>query len=298
MNTISFFPGKMTVSFRKGPSGHRWQDPSSEATRIKQNPGLQDKSPAQKHDLVKTSALTVVFQRGGDASDRQEEMGEYRLQFGKSFQEIQDLRNYLISRKPTEPVASEGDNIVGFGRRSKTTWRQIWESRADGYAAYILRQKCIKNSKMYNLQQYILKQERVDSCPTPAEGSTTSTGSTSTSGTLVMEEDEELERQMLNRSPSIFDTELRINMSTMMIVFTAHRTKPPATVSRPAEPDDPTVTAASMKATAKALLLVPPQLLAIAPELGIKEQGPETNTQKASLPQAFGVRDNSSSISS
>ena len=235
MNTISLFPGKMTVTFRKGPSGHLRQDPSSEAMRIKHNPGLQVNSPAEKPELVKTSARTVVIQRGGDVSDRQEVMGEYLLQFGKyqgksfkwllendvgytiylmkkvddeeragtfnpqghskdsllsfldyarSFQEIQDLRNYLISRNPAEPVASEGDNIVGFGRRAKTTWRQIWESRADGYAAYISRQKCIKNSKMYNLQQYILKQERAESCPTPAEGSTTSTASIPTSGTL------------------------------------------------------------------------------------------------------------------
>ena len=29
-----------------------------------------------------------------------------------------------------------------------------------------------------------------------------------------------------------------------LIVFTAHRTKPPATAARPAEPVDPTVTAA------------------------------------------------------
>ena len=81
--TISFFPGKMTVSLRKGPSGHLRQDPSAEAMKIKQSPELQDKSPAQKHDLVKTSALTVVLQRGGEVSDRQEVMGEYLLQFGK-----------------------------------------------------------------------------------------------------------------------------------------------------------------------------------------------------------------------
>ncbi|CAL8406582.1 unnamed protein product [Arctogadus glacialis] len=41
------------------------------------------------------------------------------LDYARSFQEIQDLRNYLISRKPTEPVASEGGNIVGFGHRAK-----------------------------------------------------------------------------------------------------------------------------------------------------------------------------------
>lgn len=99
----------------------------------------------QRHDLLRTDALTVVFQRGGDVSDRLEVMGEYVLQFGrykgKSFRWL--LENdvgytlYLFSREPAPPVASEGDNIVGFGARAKDTWRQIWESRADGYAAFI-----------------------------------------------------------------------------------------------------------------------------------------------------------------
>ncbi|KAK0153754.1 hypothetical protein N1851_004180 [Merluccius polli] len=225
--TISFFPGRMKVSFRKGPSGHLRQDPSDEAMRIKNNPALQDRSPARKHDLVKVDALTVVVRRGGDVSDQQELMGEYVLQFGKykgksfrwllennvgyiiylikkvdeeerdgrfnpqghskdsllsfleyarSFQEIEDLHKYLLSRQPAAPVASEADNLVGFGARTKDTWRQIWESRADGYAAFVLGVKCIQNSKMYNLQQYLLKQP-------PAKASTTSAASTPTSTT-------------------------------------------------------------------------------------------------------------------
>ncbi len=232
--TIDFFPGRMKVSFRKGPSGRLRQDPSDEAMKIKKNPSLQDKSPPQRHDLVRTNALTEVFQRGGDVSDRQEVMGEYVLQFGKykgkwfrwllendvgytiylmkkveeeerdgtfnpqghskdsllsfldyarSFKEIEDLREYLFFRRPAPPVASEGDNIVGFGVRAKDTWRQIWESRADGYAAFILGVKCIKNSKMYNLQQYILQQQRAESCPPPADVSTTSAATTPTSST-------------------------------------------------------------------------------------------------------------------
>ncbi|XP_039667712.1 uncharacterized protein LOC120565765 [Perca fluviatilis] len=262
--TSNFFPGKTKVSFRKGPSGHLRQDPSDEAMRIKKNPSLQDKSPPQRHDLVKTNALTVVFERGGDVSDRLEVMGKYVLQFGKykgklfrwllendvgytvylmkkveeeerdgtfnpqghnkdsllsfldyarSFQEIRDLREYLASRLPAPPVASEGDNTVGFGARANDTWRQIWESRADGYAAFIVGVKCIKNSKMYNLQQYILKQQRAESgesCPPPAGVSTTSAAPTPpTSSTLAMEEDEELESGMLNLSPCKFATELR-----------------------------------------------------------------------------------------
>ncbi|XP_056266068.1 uncharacterized protein LOC130190591 [Pseudoliparis swirei] len=202
--TTNFFPGRKTVSFRKGPSGHLRQDPSDEAMRIKTDPSLQDKSPAQLQHHVSTNALTAVLQRGGDVSDRHEVMGEYGLQFGKyngksfrwllendigyviyliktveeeeragkfnpqgnskdsllsfldyarSFQEVEDLREYLSSRKPASPVASEGDTIVGFGVRAKDTWEQIWKSRADGYAAFILGVKCIKNSKMSNLQQ-------------------------------------------------------------------------------------------------------------------------------------------------
>ncbi|XP_049448415.1 uncharacterized protein LOC125898612 [Epinephelus fuscoguttatus] len=295
--SFSFFPGRMTVSFRKGPSGHLRQDPSDEAMRIKKNPSLQDKSPPQRHDLVRSNALTAVLQRGGDVSDRQEVMGEYMLQFGKykgkpyrwllendvgytiylinkveeeeragtfnpqgnskdsllsfldyarSFQEIEDLREYLLSRKPVPPVSSEGDNVVGFGARAKHTWRQIWESREDGYAAFIVGVKCVKNSKMYNLQQYLLQQQRAES---------------------LMEEDEELERAMLNLPPSEFDIE-----------FT-HRTKPTATatVSRPAEPSDPPV-----KATVKTPLPVPPQLLAIAPQL--EEQTPKVFRQTHEKP--------------
>ena len=232
--TINFFPGRMKVSFRKGPSGHLRQDPSDEAMRIKNNPALQDRSPARQHDLVKVDALTVVVQRGGDVSDQQELMGAYVLQFGKykgksfhwllendvgyiiylinkvdeeerdgrfnpqghsndsllsfldyarSFQEIEDLHRYLLSRQPAAPVTSEADNHVGFGARTKDTWRQIWESRADGYAAFILGMKCVPNSRMYNLQQYLLKQQRAESRPPPAEASTTSAASTPTSTT-------------------------------------------------------------------------------------------------------------------
>ncbi|KAK0153756.1 hypothetical protein N1851_004267 [Merluccius polli] len=130
------------------------------------------------------------------------------LDYARSFQEIEDLHRYLLSRQPAAPVASEADNLVGFGARTKDTWRQIWESRADGYAAFVLGVKCIQNSKMYNLQQYLLKQQRAESCPPPAEASTTSAASTPTS-TTAMEEDEELERGMLNISPSKFVTELR-----------------------------------------------------------------------------------------
>ncbi|KAG5834113.1 hypothetical protein ANANG_G00257840, partial [Anguilla anguilla] len=178
---VNFFPGKKEVCFRRGPSGHLRQDPSDEAAKIKRNPSLQDKSRPLKEGDVKDNAYTVVFQRGGDVSDKQEVLGEYVLQFGKykgksfrwllendvgytiyllnkveeeekagtfspeghskdsllsfigyarSFKDIEDLRQYLSSRRPAPSVSSEGDNLVGFGARAKNTWQQIWDSRA------------------------------------------------------------------------------------------------------------------------------------------------------------------------
>lgn len=59
-----------------------------------------------------------------------------------------DLRDYLFSRKPVTPVASDG-----FGERAKDTWKQIWEKKASGCVDFILRVKCIPNSKMFKLQQ-------------------------------------------------------------------------------------------------------------------------------------------------
>ncbi|KAM3621622.1 uncharacterized protein V6R79_013761 [Siganus canaliculatus] len=284
--TISFFPGRLKVTFRKGPSGHLRQDPSQEAMNIKKNPALQDRTPPQSHEVVKTNARTEVLQRGGDVSDQLEVLGEHILQFGKykgkhfrwllendvgyimylmkkveeeeregtfrpegnskdsllsfmeyakSFREIVDLREYLVARRPEPPVASEGDNVVGFGARAKDSWRQIWESRADGYAAFILGVKCVPNSKMHRLQQYIRKQQAAERHPSHPAAVTASNISTKTSRSLEMEEDEELERGMLELSPSKFDSE---------------------------------------QTTVKTPLPVPPQLLAIAPQLGIKEQEP------------------------
>lgn len=78
-----FFPGKVGICFRRGPTGFLRQDPSDEAMVIKGNPELQDKSAPLREDKVKENALSIVFLRGGDASDRQEVLGEYILQFGK-----------------------------------------------------------------------------------------------------------------------------------------------------------------------------------------------------------------------
>ena len=78
-----FFPGRIAVTFRKGPLGYLCQDPTNSAKVTKDNPSLQDKSAPVREELVRQNALSVVRQRGGDASDKSEVAGEYILQFGK-----------------------------------------------------------------------------------------------------------------------------------------------------------------------------------------------------------------------
>ncbi|KAE8277695.1 hypothetical protein D5F01_LYC24294 [Larimichthys crocea] len=213
---FSFFPGKISVVFRKGPRGYLRQDPSDAAKLLKDNSSLQDKSAPLKEDTVKQNALTVIRQRGGDVSDRTEVLGEYILQFGKykgksfrwllendvgytvyllkhrekeeaagvctteghkkasllsfvdyarSFEEIISLLRFQ-SEKPTSQAASEDDQLVGFGTRAKSTWQEVWENRADGYAAFIMRAKCFSGSQMHKLQQYLIKKESA-SLPSP-----------------------------------------------------------------------------------------------------------------------------------
>ncbi|XP_060714886.1 uncharacterized protein LOC132838529 isoform X2 [Tachysurus vachellii] len=204
-----FCPGCIKVVFRKGPLGYLLQDPTEEARVIKDNPALQDKSAPKKEELVRQDALAVVRQRGGDASDKREVLGEYILQFGKykgksfrwllendmgytiyliknlqqeeamgvftsegpskssllsfynyacSFNEIQSLFSY-VSKNPGAPAASsEGDQLVGFGAHAKSTWQEIWNNRADGYASFILGETCVPGTRMYKLQQYLRNQ--------------------------------------------------------------------------------------------------------------------------------------------
>ncbi len=58
------------------------------------------------------------------------------LEYSRSFQEIEDLIKYLAGRSVAPPVRNEDDNLVGFGINADKTWIDIWESRADGYAAF------------------------------------------------------------------------------------------------------------------------------------------------------------------
>ncbi|KAE8279173.1 hypothetical protein D5F01_LYC22759 [Larimichthys crocea] len=191
---FSFFPGKISVVFRKGPRGYLCQDPSDAAKLLKDNSSLQDKSAPLKEDTVKQNALTVIRQRGGDVSDRTEVLGEYILQFG-NFEEIISLLRFQ-SEKPTSQAASEDDQLVGFGTRAESTWQEMWENRADGYAAFIMRAKCFSGSQMHKLQQYLMKKESA-SLPSPPV-----LASSAHDEPMMMEDDEELEKAMQSISPA------------------------------------------------------------------------------------------------
>ncbi|XP_016430772.1 uncharacterized protein LOC107757724 [Sinocyclocheilus rhinocerous] len=219
-----FFPGKVKVVLRKGPLGYLLQEPTDEASLIKSNPSLQDKAAPMKQDLVRQNALTVVRQRGGDATDKREVLGEYILQFGKykgksfrwllendmgytiylmktlqqeeaapefkaeghskhslvsfviyahSFEEIESLLSY-VSTTPAAPAASsEDDQLVGFGARAKSTWQEIWKSRADGYASFVLGATCVPGTQMHRLQQYLRKQQQSTCRPVPTSSAIT-----------------------------------------------------------------------------------------------------------------------------
>ncbi|XP_016315579.1 uncharacterized protein LOC107668272 [Sinocyclocheilus anshuiensis] len=215
---VMFFPGKVKVVLRKGPLGYHLQEPTDEASLIKSNPSLQDKSAPMKQDLVRQHALTVVRQRGGDASDKREVLGEYILQFGKykgksfrwllendmgytiylmktlqqeeaagefraeghskhslvsfvnyahSFEEIESPLSY-VSTTPAAPAASSEDD-----QNYKSTWQEIWKSRADGYASCALGATCVPGTRMHKLQQYLRKQQQSTCRPVPTSSAIT-----------------------------------------------------------------------------------------------------------------------------
>lgn len=71
------------------------------------------------------------------------------VNYAHSFEEIQSFLSY-VSKNPGAPTASaEGDQLVGFGARAKSTWREICDSRADGYASFIMGATCVPGTRMY-----------------------------------------------------------------------------------------------------------------------------------------------------
>ncbi|KAL1277031.1 hypothetical protein QQF64_023704 [Cirrhinus molitorella] len=190
MKKTFFSPGRVKVSFRKGPSGHLRRDPSEETKSIKDNPSLQDKSTPQREDLVRMNARSVVLQRGGDFSDKQEVLGEYILQFnkykGKSFRWLleNDVGYALYRSDKIEEEEQAGqfnpdgpckDSLISFLEYSRS-FKEIEDlKRADGYAFFIMKQNCIPGSKIYKLEQYLLKllQKQTNTPPLSSPSSST-----------------------------------------------------------------------------------------------------------------------------
>ncbi|XP_056598241.1 uncharacterized protein LOC130416213 [Triplophysa dalaica] len=113
------------------------------------------------------------------------------MQYAHSFEEILSLLHYT-SKTPAATAASPGDDqLVGFGARAKSTWKEIWDGRADGYASFVMGAKCVRGTRMHKLQQYLLKQQQSARPHVPA-----------TSEPTEMDEDAELETAMLNITPS------------------------------------------------------------------------------------------------
>ncbi|KAK2852281.1 hypothetical protein Q7C36_007482 [Tachysurus vachellii] len=193
-----FCPGCIKVVFRKGPLGYLLQDSTEEARVIKDNPALQDKSAPKKEELVRQNALAVVRQRGGDASDKREVLGEYILQFGKykgkSFRWLLEndmgyticLIKNLQQEEAMGVFTSEGpskSSLLSFSNyacsfneiQSLLSYvsknpglvgfgahaKSTWQeiwNRADGYASFILWATCVPGTRMYKLQQYLRNQ--------------------------------------------------------------------------------------------------------------------------------------------
>lgn len=89
------------------------------------------------------------------------------VNYALSFEEIQSLLTYEASGVGVVAASSEDDQLVGFGSRAKSTWKEIWDSRADGYADFIMRKCCVPGTRMYKLQQYLRKRQQSATASTP-----------------------------------------------------------------------------------------------------------------------------------
>ncbi|TWW62929.1 hypothetical protein D4764_04G0015760 [Takifugu flavidus] len=248
---FAFFPGKLRVVFRKGPLGFLLQEPSDEAKRVSSTP--QDKSAAMREDLVRQNALAVIRQRGGDPSDKMEnDVGstvyliknvqseeaaglcmadshskdslQSFVSYALSFQEIQALLTYEAGRGDGVTASSEDDQLVGFGARAKSRWKEIWDSRGDGYADFVIGRRCVPGTRMSRLQQNLLKRQQPTTSSTPAEHPMKAPAEP-----LAMEEDVEMEREML----SIHNSDLQVQSYAMPVAAAALPRVPPGAKTVP-----------------------------------------------------------------
>lgn len=82
------------------------------------------------------------------------------VSFAQSFEKIQSPPSYLSKTPAARAALSENNQLVGFGSQAKSTWLEIWDSRADDYVSFIMKKMCVPGTQMYKLQQYLWKKQR------------------------------------------------------------------------------------------------------------------------------------------
>ncbi|TWW62876.1 hypothetical protein D4764_04G0015230 [Takifugu flavidus] len=140
------------------------------------------------------------------------------VSYALSFQEIQALLTYEAGRGDGVTASSEDDQLVGFGARAKSRWKEIWDSRGDGYADFVIGRRCVPGTRMSRLQQHLLKRQQPTTSSTPAEHPMKAPAEP-----LAMEEDVEMEREML----SIHNSDLQVQSYAMPVAAAALPRVPP-----------------------------------------------------------------------
>ncbi|TWW62937.1 hypothetical protein D4764_04G0015840 [Takifugu flavidus] len=156
---FAFFPGKLQVVFRKGPLGFLLQEPSDEAKRNDAG------STVYLIKNVQSEEAAGLCMADSHSKDSLQSFVSYAL----SFQEIQALLTYEAGRGDGVTASSEDDQLVGFGARAKSRWKEIWDSRGDGYADFVTGRRCVPGTRMSRLQQNLLKRQQPTTSSTPAE---------------------------------------------------------------------------------------------------------------------------------
>jgi len=105
-------------------------------------------------NLKKEEALGICMSEG-HGKDSLQSFVKYALSFG----EIQSLLTYEATGVGVAAASSEDDQLVGFGSRAKSTWKEIWDGRAHGYADFIMGKSCVPGTRMCKLQQYLRKRQ-------------------------------------------------------------------------------------------------------------------------------------------
>ncbi|TWW53833.1 hypothetical protein D4764_0165890 [Takifugu flavidus] len=149
------------------------------------------------------------------------------VSYALSFQEIQALLTYEAGRGDGVTASSEDDQLVGFGARAKSRWKEIWDSRGDGYADFVIVRRCVPDTRMSRLQQNLLKRQQPTTSSTPAEHPMKAPAEP-----LAMEEDVEMEREML----SIHNSDLQVQSCKYTVTTFISYAMPVAAAALPRVP--------------------------------------------------------------